>query len=292
MRKRLKNEKIVVIIPFSHNEESNVIKIVEKIKKEFKHISHKVFVVGPSIELTPEKNIHLIHEKKRMGKSFWIRKLVKSIISRSISRKNLIFFLISGDVIPCKNFFSKILRHFNNQKVGMVCCRVAPIKSKGLISRLFEIVWNLYNEISTMQPKGGEAIAFRGSALTKFHSKIVADEAYIEANTIKKGMKIIYEKKACVKNKPPKFYSEFFSQRIRYHIGHLQVYRETGYKVASLNYGLLFKALIRVMKTRRKDIPPLILLSAIELVVRVYARILFWMGKLPYKWRIAWSARK
>jgi cellulose synthase/poly-beta-1,6-N-acetylglucosamine synthase-like glycosyltransferase len=289
-------KRIVVIIPFTKGEEQNVIKIVKKIKKEFfDRISYEIFLVGPSIELASEKNVHFIHEKKRMGKSFWIRKIVRYVINKKSSSKNknnYIFFVISGDVIPCNKFFTKILKHFNDQNVGMVCCRVVPIKSKGLIPCLFELVWLLYNEVSTIQPKGGEAIAFRGNILTRFHSNVVADEAYIEANTSKKSMKIIYEKKVYVKNKSPKLLGEFFSQRIRYHIGHLQVCKETGYKVASLNYTLLFKVLLRTIKKRYKDIHLLALLCIIELFARIYAKILFCMGKLPYKWRIVCSTRE
>ena len=276
-------ENIIVCVPFTHGEEENVKDIIKKVKKEFFKNYYKIFLVGPSFT-HKEKNLYFIKERERKGKSFWINKIK--------NKKKCIFFLISGDVSPCNGFFIKALKHFDDKNIGMVCCRVIPFKLKNIVSRLFEIQWLLCEEISTMQPKGGEAIAFRSNLIKKFHTKIVTDEAYIESNVNRSGKKIIYDKNIKVRNVPPKLLKGFISQRIRYHIGHLQVYKETGYKVASLQYQLLLKSLLSLMKRYPRKICLLLMFSFIEVISRIYAFILFSIGSSPYKWELVFTSRR
>jgi cellulose synthase/poly-beta-1,6-N-acetylglucosamine synthase-like glycosyltransferase len=276
-------ENIVICVPFTHGEEKNVENIIEKVKKEFFKNHYKIFLIGPSFT-HKEKNLYFIKERKRKGKSFWINKIK--------NKKKCIFFLISGDVSPCNGFFIKALEHFDDKNTGMVCCRVIPSKLKNTVSRLFEIQWLLSEEISIMQPKSGEAIVFRSNLIKKFHTKIVTDEAYIESNVNRSGKKIIYDKDIKVRNVPPKLLKGFISQRIRYHIGHLQVYKETGYKVASLQYQLLLKSLLSFMKRHPRKIHLLLMFSFIEMISRIYASILFSTGSLPYKWELVFTSRR
>ena len=67
---------IVVFIPFSKGEERNVIRIIEKAKKELEKTNYKIFLAGPNFKIH-DKNLTFITEKKRMGKSFWIKKFLK-----------------------------------------------------------------------------------------------------------------------------------------------------------------------------------------------------------------------
>lgn len=271
--------RIYVLIPFSYNEE----KIVEKnIRHLTKFRNVKIFIVGP--REIPATSVFFIKEKRRMGKAYWIKRIL-------LKKKSGISILISGDVSIGKDFIRGVLRNFEKKDVGMVCFKVRPKVFKSFIGKLYEAVWVLNDALSRFRPKGGEAIAFRNGIVKKFHEKVVADEAYIEANVVLSGYDVVYESKICVKNYSPRSLSEFFSQRVRYHIGHLQVKKETGYKVASLNYKLLLLSLFNVFFTRRDLFFAFLLLLPIESIARVYAHLLFVLNRLPYKWRIAKSSR-
>lgn len=270
---------ITALIPFQKGEE----KIVKQNLKILKKHKIKIYVVGPS--LIKNKGIKFILEKKRKSKSYWIKKIL-------LKRKKGILILISGDVRIKENFLKRILEILRNKNVGMVCCKIVPEKPKTLIGKLAFFVWEVHNEASKFQPKGGEAIAFKAGVVKSFHQKVVADESYIEAEIIKSGLKVVYDQELIIRNRVVERISEFFLQRVRYHIGHLQVKKETGYKVVSLNYLILLKASLLVLKKNLKNLFYFALILFIEILARMYANIIFLFGKLPYKWKIAKTSRK
>jgi len=271
---------IYILIPYQKGEENAVLNNLRALSRPIKSARIKVYVVGPKKLKGKAK---CIVEKKRRGKSHWIEKIL-------LKRKKGLLVLISGDVEIKKNFISEALKKMK-EGVGMLCCSVLPHKPKSFVEKLAYLVWVMYEEASKLQPKGGEAIVFRAGIVKKFHKKVVTDEAYIEANIARSGWKIVYDSKLLVRNKLPKHISEYFSQRVRYHIGHLQVKKETGYCVVSLKYLLLLKAAVRVIKKKPEFALYLIFVSLIEIIARIWGKILFSVGRLPYRWRIAWSTR-
>jgi len=268
---------IYVLIPYQEGEEATVLKNLRILSKEKRA---KIYVVGPKKLKGKAK---FIVERKRKGKSYWIKKLL-------LKHEKGILVLISGDVQIKENFLSEALKQLKG-KVGMVCCRIVPKKPTTFIEKIGYSIWMVHGEASRLQPKGGEAIIFRAGIVKKFHKRIVTDEAYIEANVAKAGWKIVYDKNLVIRNKLPRRLSEYFSQRVRYHIGHLQTKKETGYKVVSLRYFLLFKAMIMMLRETPKFFPYLLFAIVIEIIARLYGRILFSLGRLPYKWKLLLTTR-
>ncbi len=271
--------RIKVLIPFLKDEKENVIHNLKNLIPFSQNM--KVYVVGP--EKIKMKRVISIVEKKRKGKSYWIKKIL-------LKEKEGILILISGDVKVEKNFLQRSLS-LMKKDVGMICCRITPENPKNFVEKLGFLIWKVHNEVSKLQPKGGEAIVFRAGIVGRFHEKVVTDEAYIEANIARSGLKIIYQEKLLAKNKLASHISEFFSQRVRYHVGHLQTLKEMKYKVVSLKYFLLLKAVVNILKKNPHFLPLFFPLVFFETLARLYGRILFSLNILPYKWKIARSAR-
>ena len=95
-------EEFYILIPFSRGEEITVRKNLQILQAEKKI---KIFLVGPH---PLEGKVRFIKEKKRMGKSYWIKKIL-------LSHKKGVLVLISGDVRIRSNFLMEV-----RKKIGIV----------------------------------------------------------------------------------------------------------------------------------------------------------------------------
>ncbi|MEM3593091.1 MAG: glycosyltransferase [Candidatus Jordarchaeaceae archaeon] len=243
----------VGIIAF--NEEKNINKLLNSLLNQRLNnvvIDEIIVVTSGSTDMTNKiveeysrKNskIKLEDCKKRKGKASAVNEFLKVA-------KNKILVLESGDTVPGKETIEKLCLPFLNKNVGLVGAHPIPTNDKNtFMGYVAHLLWELHHHISSRNPKGGEMIAFR-----KLFDQIVedtaVDESWIEYEIRKRGYKLAYSPEAIVYNRGPETLSEFFKQRRRVNLGHIDIRKRTKYRVSTTNLSNIISVIFKVFPYR------------------------------------------
>jgi cellulose synthase/poly-beta-1,6-N-acetylglucosamine synthase-like glycosyltransferase len=192
--------------------------------------------------------------------------------------------LVSADLILEPDVLPKILRAFNNPKVGLAGCKVIPLnQERGFCTKIAKLIWDLHDSIGKFDPKLGEIIAFRRSLIDQLPEGTVTDEAFIEAIVRREGYSVEYVNGAIVHNKGPETLRELFEQRRRVFVGHLQTQRRFGYTVSTMK----LENLLKLLSVFAFQVNPLLLLTSIFL--EASARISAWFDFIARKDESTWA---
>jgi poly-beta-1,6-N-acetyl-D-glucosamine synthase len=231
-----------------------------------------------------DRRIDLVTESTRTGKSSAVNKILK------LSNADIVV-LISADVLPSKDALDKLLQPFHDPKVGMVGSKIMPVNGYHTISgNIIRFIWNLHDILASVEPKFGEAIAFRKEIVNRLEPSIIADEAFIEMKVKDAGYKMHYAPDSKIFNRGPETMFEFLEQRKRVYAGHLQLKMKYGYSVSSLKP----KNLMKTLFIGRKNAQFRYVLAAIvtEGVARAWGTLSFMTGKKDHVWRILKSTKR
>jgi len=229
-----------------------------------------------NIEPDLKPKIKIIYEKKRNGKYYAINSFLKKT-------RNKITILCSGDIILENNFLELICKPFHSKTIGIVGAHPIPIEiKKTFISRVNKYIWDLHHLVSLVEPKVGEAIAFRNTGFLLPNTSV--DEEMIANILIKQGFSKYYAKKAIIYNIPPTSISQYINQRVRYFSGHLFLRKKYNYSAVSLNTVVVLKKLIQnLIISQDKSI------IFIAILFEIYSRILGYFIYLFKKEMIIWK---
>lgn len=263
-------KKVSILIP-SYLESKRLYQLTKSILNDkCKNKVEKIVIVSPdfNLPLPKSKKIILIKEKKRKGKSYAIKLGLSKIDSKTV-------VLLPSDIKMRKNFLCFLLKHFKNDNVGMVIGR--PIADKNSrIYKFSKIIWDLHHFLCLKNPKGTEIIAFRN--LIKNFPIVSADEVFIEYFIRLKGLKIVYEPKAYGYTLTPSSFYEFFLQRKRSFIGHLQIKKKYKFVTSSMKLTILLSILLSYVKKKKLNFNLLILIL-IEFFARLFGFFEFYILK-------------
>jgi len=174
--------------------------------------------------------------------------------------------------------------------------RPIPINDQsGLSNSIVHIIWDLHHRISLHRKIkfSAELCALRGSTIDKIPSNLVTDEPYMEMVVQRQGYRIVYVPDAIVYIKGPDNLKDLFEQRRRIYIGHLQIKKETGFTVSTLDSKNVLLSIMsgRFLKTMKK-LPLLILATTIELLAHLSAYLGFRKGEVPHAWKSIQSTKQ
>ena len=243
-----------IIVPV-HNEGSKPRNLLQSIKENVGDLSkfspEKILLVvsGDKNDLSNVRKeydlpLEIIQQEERRGKANAINKGLRTL-------ETDIIVLVSGDVILGDNTLKKLLHNLKSSENGVVTGKPLPnVEDGSFIDYFTELVWNLHDKISSIEPKAGEVLAFR-NVINSLPEDTAADEEFIKALILKKGYKSRYSKDAIVYNKGPQKLSDLFEQRRRIYIGHLDLKSRTHYKSPSMDKISVLKALINYMKENK-----------------------------------------
>ncbi|MCF7858075.1 MAG: glycosyltransferase [Candidatus Cloacimonetes bacterium] len=280
-----------------YNEAANIGKLLEALitqKTELTEIEEIIVVSSACTDRTDEivqqyaekeSKIKLITEKERGGKSSAINKFIKA------ARTDLLI-IESGDTIPAEDTVEKLIRPFQDSRIGITGGRPSPENDpRSFIGYSVCLLWNLHHQMALIFPKLGEMVAFR-KIFRAIPSESAVDEASIEAIMKQEGFLIKYIPDAIVYNKGPDNLPDFVKQRRRIQAGHLWLKKNNDYSVASQDKGLLLKIAIEEFKKDKKKIFFLFGTAIVEM----FSRFLGWydckiLKKNPFKWDIANSTK-
>jgi cellulose synthase/poly-beta-1,6-N-acetylglucosamine synthase-like glycosyltransferase len=226
-----------------------------------------------------DPRVKLISQENREGKASAIN-LFLGIASSEV------LVLQSGDTLPKEDTIEKLVEPFVDPAIGMTGGHSIPVNDrKTFLGFTVQLQWELLHQLSLVNPRFGELIAFR-NILKSIPKDTAMDEAYIEFAMRKHGLKLKYSENALLYNRGPEDIGEFLNQRRRNYAGHLSLKKNTGYAVSSLGIGKV------IFLTRNLDLTARELFFAmgsmtLEILARVLGTYDFYIKKRnPYKWDI------
>jgi poly-beta-1,6-N-acetyl-D-glucosamine synthase len=263
----------VAIGVMAYNEEATIARLLETIagQSAADSIARVVVVASGCTDRTGEiveafarrdPRIALVAEPERSGKV--------SAINRFLSLAPEPILLVSGaDMFYAPRTIAEITAPFDDPDVGMVGAHPVPLNSPDTFTGFaVHLLWRLHHEVSLVQPKMGELIAFR-NVFRGLDPATLADEVQIEHGIRSVGYKVAYAPNAIVYNRGPETLREFVAQRTRWNAFNQQIHREHRIPISTSRAGTLTRALLSYVKTDR----PRLDWVAGTAVVEAYCRI-------------------
>jgi poly-beta-1,6-N-acetyl-D-glucosamine synthase len=277
---------------FAHNEEQNIENTVISIlgsKLELVKIKEIVVVSSGSNDRTNQivrglmkhdKRIKLLDEAERNGKSAAINIFLEYTTAP-------IVVTVSADVRVSKKAIEEICRPFLNPDIGMVGAHPVPMNcAHSQIGREVKLLWELHHQISLIQPKCGEMVAFR-NIIRQIPPNSAVDEATVEVLLRMIGYSVAYAPLAVVFNKGPLTLDDFFTQRRRVMAGHQWVFTTYNYRVSTMTPTLLIQAVLRMAVNKPQVLGPLVKLMSLEVMAQAMGWIDFYIfGRNPFNWKM------
>ena len=274
----------------AYNEEQNIASLLDALLRQNlrqARIGEIIVVSSGSTDSTDDivrayaqnhKKIRLIAEPVRSGKSSAINLFIQNA-------KHDILIVESADTIPAKDTVERLVRPFNNARIGMTGGRPVPVnKTDTFVGYAVNLLWRLHHNMSIFSPKLGEMVAFRKS-FKMIPERSAVDEASIEAVIKAMGMQCLYVSNAFVHNKGPETLKDFVKQRKRIAIGHLWLKDQHNYSVSSNDVSLLAHLYLKECLSNPKDILKITATAKIELYCRLRGFIDFYHKKEnPFIW--------
>jgi cellulose synthase/poly-beta-1,6-N-acetylglucosamine synthase-like glycosyltransferase len=247
---------VSVVIP-AHNEAQNIEQVMRSLldqRTEHARLIEIVAVASGCTDDTAERarsisrgrpGVHVQVQEVRAGKVAAINEYLKMRHPRAE-----IIVLCSADLRVAPDVVERIVQCFRNEPdVGMVGARPVPDNDdKTLVGRMVKLVWEMHHRVALHTPKMGELVAFRADLVERVNELSVVDEASIEDIIISKGYRLGYVPDAVVTNHGPERLDEFFEQRRRIARGHYWLDFAFGYRVATLDNGVLVNAVLDMAK--------------------------------------------
>ncbi|MCW3131555.1 MAG: glycosyltransferase [Candidatus Methanospirare jalkutatii] len=117
------------------------------------------------------------------------------------------------------------------ESVGCVSGHPVPVNDpRTFFGFASHLLWGLHHRISQREAKlTGEFFAMRVGIVEELPA-VVNDDLYIEYAVKRRGYALVYAEKAVSFMRGPETLGDFFRQRVRVHVGHMQIAAMTGYK--------------------------------------------------------------
>jgi cellulose synthase/poly-beta-1,6-N-acetylglucosamine synthase-like glycosyltransferase len=282
----------------AYNEEKNIGKLLTALgEQELYHVAIGEIIVVASgctdstIAVTQaamqhDPRIKLFVQEKREGKTSAINVFLKHA-------QEDICVLQSADTLPRSDSIEKLVRPFENARIGMTGAqKVAANTPDHVIGLLSHLRLKLEHSLCLEIPRLGELIAFR-KVLDAIPRDVAMDEAFVEAIVIRRGLEIRYAPDAIVFSMGPHTVGDFVRQRRRNHAGHLHLRHKYGYRVSSLETTRVLRLAFEELWGVARFLWAMFLLATLE----SYARALGWwdyrmMGKKHEIWEIATTTKQ
>ncbi len=289
---------VSIVVP-AHNEAVNIRRLLTALVEQETRTARIVEIVvvasgctDDTAELAREigrgrPGMHVHVQERREGKVAAINAYLKMRDPRAE-----VTVVCSAVLDPSRDVIERMVRALHDHpEVGMVGGRPMPNNDRStLVGRMVKVVWELHHRVSLEVPKMGEIVAFRAHLVEYVSELSVVDEASIEDIVRAKGYDLGYVPDALVTNHGPETFAEYFDQRRHYARGHYWLQFAFGYEVATLDAGLVARAVMDV--ARAEDAFGRAALAA-AVGTEVAARIVgFWDARVVGGKHRTWSVRQ
>lgn len=273
------------------NEEKNIRNLIVALQKQsdYKVFIKEIIIVSASTDrtdnivqtlITRDNRIKLIQEPKRNGKASAVNLFLKTT-------QYEICVLISADVLPKYDAIEKLCLPFEDKSIGMVGSHIIPVNDKNsFMGFAGHMEWEMCYRLSLISPKLGECVAFR-KVIDSIDSHTSVDEAYIESEMSKLGLKLCYVPDSIVYNHACETLSDLIKQRRRVWSGQLYLQQTTQYRVSSLSVSNKRKLAIEIYQEYIKGVLWMPLVVVLEAYCMFLGIVDFYVFKKnPYIWDI------
>ena len=240
--------KVSLLVP-AHNEAGNIQNMLRSVlaqKTDRAEVLEVVVVASGCTDGTADlareiardrPGIHVHVQERRDGKVA----AINEYLLRLRSPRADVVICASADLCLHADVVERIAAVFEaNPRIGMVGARPVPDNDTStLIGKTVSLLWDMHHQVALVSPKMGELIAFRAALVDRVNELSVVDEASVEDIVRSKGFDLAYVPDAVVVNHGPESWREYFDQRRRIARGHHWLAFAFGYRVATLDRGLL-----------------------------------------------------
>jgi len=278
------------------NEERNIgnlLKVLLRVTSLDPRIE-KICVISSSTDSTDnivreysqaDQRIELLVEGVRRGKASAWNKLIE--LAEREGFDALVY--MGADDLPRENGISLLLDEME-RGFGIIGAHPIPIDSiRNFLGWYNNLQWNIHHHIcSNVKPKvSGEMCALRIGVVREMPPGLINDDTYLERLFELRGFKVAYCENAIVLLKGPSTLSDLIRQRRRIYIGHHQIRMYIGQKPSTIWYRNLLIIKKALPSWGFRPFVYLILSLFIQGAVYLIAKLDFYMGNLPYKWKMA-----
>ena len=236
-----------------------------------------------------DPRVILLVEDQRVGKASAWNRLMAYAEEKGIDA--LVY--MGADNLPARHAISILLDELE-KGYGIVGGRPIPVDSdKTFLGWCTNLQWNLHHIVCMkVKPKvSGEMCAFRTQVVREMPPGLINDDTYLERMFEIRGYSSGYCDSARVFLKGPATLIDMMTQRRRIYIGHHQLRMYTGQKPSTIWFGN--------MLLLKDALPSWGLRSFIYVTTDVFiqgllyltAKLDFYTGNLPYRWRIAQTTK-
>jgi cellulose synthase/poly-beta-1,6-N-acetylglucosamine synthase-like glycosyltransferase len=234
-----------------------------------------------------EKRIKHIIEEDRTGKCSAVNLILKQAKSKDI------LVMLSADNLPERGSILSIIQPIlNDEAVGCVSGHPVPVNSKKtFFGWIAHLLWGLHHVISLKEDVKltGEFFAMNPTLIDKIPI-VINDDLYIEYAIKRRGYSIKQASDAISYMKGPETLRDFLIQRVRVHVGHLQIAHDTGYVPKTASIIQIIKKMNEFFEFKKLHF--LIAAFLLEMISRILAFYLFYCKKIPVKWEFAESTKE
>jgi cellulose synthase/poly-beta-1,6-N-acetylglucosamine synthase-like glycosyltransferase len=227
-----------------------------------------------------DPRVRLIVESSRNGKASALR------IGLSSCQSDII--VVEGaDTVPAPGAFEALLAPLRRPEVALVCAHPEPANSSdAFVVRMARTMWEIHDLVSRIEPKAGEAYAFRRRPFALPHD-VEDDDTYIGVtSTNEGGSESVYAADAVVFNRVPTTISDFLHQRWRINFQILGLRESTGILTSTWDPKTLLRAVGRYLRQKPRALPYVACLAVSEAMIRGAALSLRTFRRAPM---IAWA---
>jgi len=283
----------------AHNEAENIGRLLGAITEEQRLSSavldSVVVVSSASTDGTDEivgsftqgrRNVELITEPKRNGKSYSINTFLRRI-------KTDLVILQSADTYPEAGSYEELLRPFSDPAIGMTGGRPIPVNHRdSFFGFTAHLLWEMHHRIASRHPKLGEMVAFR-NIIPEIPERSAVDEVSLEALIKAKGYKLHYCPGAVVRNRGADNLKDFLNQRRRIACGHLWARNVQNYEASTMRLSRVLREASSILKLS----PRSLIFTLGAALLESYARFLGWKdfligNKDHFNWTISKSTKR
>lgn len=206
-----------------------------------------------------------------------------------------IIVLTDADVFPAQGSIRELVKEFRDETVGAVGGRPIPMDDDetfwGFTSHL---IWtHLQNELlksemrqGTFFQLSGYLCAIRSQLVERIPETVIDEDKYMGEMIRRRGYEVKYTPRAVVYIRGPRSIPDFFNQRVRVLVGHLQV--RAWFDLASISTSSPRRILPALVRSVDVFNPKKLAWTALAAVLEGFAHLLarhnFIKGKVPSNW--------
>lgn len=280
---------MISVLIAAYNEEHTLPKTLASINRQLSQYpnSEVIVVVSGCSDNTLQvirraqthySNLIVVEQAEREGKASALN------YGKEVARGDILI-LTDADVLWEDNALSYLLSHFKEMTVGLACAQVISLlRDKSLLSLTNRVHCDVWHKIrlrdsgnKCLTMPSGYLYAIRTALFPRLPTDLIDDDAYVGLCVAQKGYRLVYDPRAVVSVSFPTNISDYLKQKIRTHIGRMQLKVNNSIEISRINNKLKIESLKEVSTVTSGLRAPAVLNVVLTTVSRIFAIYKLWV---------------